>query len=565
MTVQAVAADITYAFSGAGIYSFPFDLLALKHLSIQFIDTIDGTRHDLIYGTDYTVTIAEAGNYIEIREESAFIGREGSIFIYRNMPVEQPTDWVNNEVFDMELLETAFDRTIMILQQFQTAMTSELAAITWRGNWKTGVEYSARSLVRGPNSNIYLATVEHVAEVFETDLAALKWNLVLDIAEITNLTLRSEAAAGEAETARDLSLQYANMSNEEYLATVNTKNIAEAAMVSAIDSATYAAASAAALPNIESIGGSNVPMVNDSETGWTSLPLTNHGRALINTEDANATKALLALDYIDNTADLDKPVSNATQAALNAIVGLSRSPLPAGTIVPYLGGYFTGTNNEGFTTPFDMSVEAINARMNPLGLYVCDGTALNKPGTVFYDGENRFLPNLMDDRFIMGSSTSGSIGGLNTIEHTHDISHTHGIAHTHTLIHTHTIAHVHATSNHTLSLAQMPSHAHTENDEVWANIAGTSYRTARTSGNYCNSIRHGGRVHISTYASGSSGAHNHGNTGGSSAASSGAASNGTTSAASITTSGNASTGTTANTIFDNRPKFISCIYLVQVG
>jgi hypothetical protein len=50
-----------------------------------------------------------------------------------------------------------------------------------------------------------------------------------------------------------------------------------------------------------------------------STSLTAHMRAALGDADAAATKTRLALNNVDNTADLNKPISLATQAAINAI------------------------------------------------------------------------------------------------------------------------------------------------------------------------------------------------------------------------------------------------------
>ena len=562
MTVQAIDADITYTFNDEGQYPFAFDILKPKDVTVQFIDN-QGVRHVLAMGTDYLVVDNAGSRYIEIISTCGFIGQSGQLFIFRDMPVEQPTDWVNNEELDMELLEKSFDRIIMILQQFNTQMTSELAAITWRAGWKTGTSYAARDWVQAPNSNIYLATRGHTAGVFETDLLAGYWNLVIDIAEIAGYAEDADVARIAAEDAATLANQHLIDTGTVFQNTVAAKELAEQAMNSAIASATYAAASAEALPNTVAMGANNVPQVNSSTDGWIPMPLGTTGREVAAGETANAIKTTLGLGNVDNTSDLDKPISTATQQAIDTITGLSQSPLPIGTIVPYIGGYFTDSNNGGFVVVYGNDADSINARFNILGMYVCNGAELNVPGSAFFDGPGRHLPNLTDDRFIMGSSSAGAFGGLNETTHLHEFIHTHTIAHVHGMAHTHTMAHAHWVNDHTLAGWQIPSHTHTQHNETWANVPGSSYRTARSSGTWCNSISHGGRAHIATYATGGSGAHSHGHTGGSSAANTGGSSAANTAGASNATSGNPSANNTSSIILDNRPKFISCLYLMK--
>jgi len=322
---------------------------------------------------------------------------------------------------------------------------------------------------------------------------------------------------------------YSREAYNEQMAAANSACMASDLAEAAEASADLAALSAANLPNATT-GGPNVALTtNAAGDAFDYTPITSLSKSLMAAPTADAHKTLLGLENVDNTSDLDKPVSIAQATAIDAAV-------PVGAIVAFIGGYFGASGNGSFINVIGNTVADVNTRLNSKGWYVCDGTALNLPASPIFNGVGRYLPNLTDSRFIQGSTSAGDVGGSNTT------------AHTHTIAHTHTMAHVHGTSNHTLTAAQIPSHSHTQHNETWANVAGTSYRTARTSGNWCNSISHGGRAHISTYPTGSSGAHNHGNTGGSSAASTGGAS--------AASSGSAS--------LENRPKFVSCLYLIKV-
>ena len=93
MTVQAIEANITYTFNDEGQYPFAFDILKPKDVTVQFIDN-QGIRHVLAIGTDYLVVDNAGSRYIEIISTCGFIGQPGQLFIFRDMPVEQPTDCV---------------------------------------------------------------------------------------------------------------------------------------------------------------------------------------------------------------------------------------------------------------------------------------------------------------------------------------------------------------------------------------------------------------------------------------------------------------------------------------
>jgi|GEM_PF-5188122 len=95
--------------------------------------------------------------------------------------------------------------------------------------------------------------------------------------------------------------------------------------------------------------------------------------------------------------------------------------VPVGLIIAWLGGYFTDGSNGGYTRVLgtDNTVAAVNALLNGDGWYVCDGAALNLEGSPIFDGADRYLPNLTDDRFIMGDTLGGAPGGNNAMAHTH--------------------------------------------------------------------------------------------------------------------------------------------------
>lgn len=94
-----------------------------------------------------------------------------------------------------------------------------------------------------------------------------------------------------------------------------------------------------------------------------------------------------------------------------------------GMITAWIGGYFTDGVNGGYTRVLGSAntVVAVNALLNALGWYVCDGAALNLGASTIFNGAGRYLPNLTDDRFIMGDTLAGGIGGSSAMAHTHGV------------------------------------------------------------------------------------------------------------------------------------------------
>lgn len=96
--------------------------------------------------------------------------------------------------------------------------------------------------------------------------------------------------------------------------------------------------------------------------------------------------------------------------------------VPEGAIIAWSGGYFTDGINGGFTSVLGNTVAAVNALFNEFGFYVCNGAETNISKSQIFNDSGRYLPNLTDSRFLMGSTGAGSIGGSGTMPHTHSVT-----------------------------------------------------------------------------------------------------------------------------------------------
>lgn len=223
-------------------------------------------------------------------------------------------------------------------------------------------------------------------------------------------------------------------------------------------------------------------------------------------------------------------------AELAAAMGLTQASLdaaqnalcPVGSIVAYVPGYFTNGSNAGFTHQMVSAntVAAVNALLNSSGWYVCDGAALNDADSGIFNGVGRYLPNLTDDRFLMGDTVAGGIGGANS----NNISHTH------------------TTGNFTLTTSHIPSHRHS------VTVTGGNHRhqyffTGLPGDDYIAQARYGSGPDAGYYTGYSGDLTLSGNTG-------------------YTGSGQAhnhgSTGSAGSSSLENRPKYLSCFYIMRV-
>lgn len=149
--------------------------------------------------------------------------------------------------------------------------------------------------------------------------------------------------------------------------------------------------------------------------------------AFFGSNDSAAKSVKVAAGVVGTSYTLTLPTTagSAGQATVtDGSGGLSWSYglVPVGSIIPWIGGYFTNSSNGSFTNVLANTVANVNTLLNSSGYYVCDGSALNLAASSIFNGASRYLPNLTDSRFLMGSTAAGSTGGSNTMAHTHSVT-----------------------------------------------------------------------------------------------------------------------------------------------
>jgi hypothetical protein len=124
-------------------------------------------------------------------------------------------------------------------------------------------------------------------------------------------------------------------------------------------------------------------------------------------------------------------VGNDGSAPTLTMTQLSPISTPIGCVLPFIPGYFTNGSNAGFTylsTVYDTLSDSYK---------ICDGSLLNDSSSSIFNGANRYLPNLTDDRFLMGNTSYGVTGGGEAHYHSlgtgSNIAIAAGGAHTHTV------------------------------------------------------------------------------------------------------------------------------------
>lgn len=203
MTISYVEPVKTYVSSGNGAYPFTFKVLAESDIEVWYTSASTGARVQLVRGSDFSVTVSDPGGTVTILGNAP---AGGQILIQRRVPIDQPTNWVNNGPFDMDLLEADLDRIIMIVQQLGWDVSSGQAAINFRGPWAATTAYTIRDIVRTANGNYYFCAVSHTSGTFSTDLAAGNWVLLIDFEAIETHATNAAASAADALASRNTAI-----------------------------------------------------------------------------------------------------------------------------------------------------------------------------------------------------------------------------------------------------------------------------------------------------------------------------------------------------------------------
>lgn len=154
-------------------------------------------------------------------------------------------------------------------------------------------------------------------------------------------------------------------------------------------------------------------------------------------------------------------------------------------------------------------------------------------------------------------ATVEKTGGAKSV----NLAHSHTVnSHNHTISHTHTVnSHTHSTGNHTLTVNEIPAHAHTFQKSTLGWPQNQSVSSGETFGNWQSGATWPYLPKVTnTNNAGGGGAHNHGNTGSASPATGGS---------SISNSGSASpkTNSQLSSAQSVMPPYITCYMWKRVA
>lgn len=123
MTVNSSVASEKYDGDGASVaFPIPFYFLDDSHIAATTFIVSTGAPTALVLGTDYTVSGAgiQTGGTLTL---AVALPVGSSLFLVRNVPIDQQIDYTPNDKFPAEVTESGFDKLTMICQQLNAGST----------------------------------------------------------------------------------------------------------------------------------------------------------------------------------------------------------------------------------------------------------------------------------------------------------------------------------------------------------------------------------------------------------------------------------------------------------
>ena len=236
MTVASTTNKASYNGNGTqSVFAYTFKIFADADIKVYVGTTLKTIN------THYTLSGVGATNGGNVTFTSGNIpaAGTGNVTLLRSLALTQGVDLVNYGRFDAEVVESQYDKIVMMIQQLQeqadrtirfnttvsdaggVEITDTVAERSgkvlaydangdlsvanelgdWQGNWTTSRTYAVRDLaLDAATNNVYTCLVSHTSGTLSSDVSASKWALVINAAAVAASAATATTKASEAST-----------------------------------------------------------------------------------------------------------------------------------------------------------------------------------------------------------------------------------------------------------------------------------------------------------------------------------------------------------------------------
>jgi len=375
VTVSSTTNKQSYNGNGSqSVFAYGFKIFADTDIQVYVGTTLK------TLSTHYTLSGvgAAGGGNVTFTTGNIPASGTGNVTILRSLALTQGVDLVNYGRFDAEVIESQYDKLVMMVQQLQEqadrtirfnttvsdaggveitdtvaersnkvlaydnagdlSVANELGE--WKGNWATSTAFAPRDLVLdAATNNVYICLVAHTSGTLSSDVSSSKWALVINASAVaasaTTATTKASEAAASATTASNqasTSTTQANTSTAQAsIATTkaNTATTKAATATTKASEASTSASNAAASASTASTQATNSS--NSASAGSTSATNSaNSATAAASSASTATTKANSATASASTASTQATNSSNSATASANSATASANSATASG-------------------------------------------------------------------------------------------------------------------------------------------------------------------------------------------------------------------------------------------
>ena len=402
MTVSSTTNKHSYNGNGSQtVFAYTFKIFVAADIQVY----LNGVLKTI--NTHYTLSNVglTGGGNVTFTSGSVPSAATGNVILLRSLALTQGVDLINYGAFDANIIESAYDKLTMMVQQLQeevsrsirfsatvydggTQEVSDTVANragkvlaydaagnisiaaelgSWKANWATNTAFKLRDLVLdAATNNVYICILAHTSGTLSSDVSASKWSLVINASAVaasaTTATTKASEAASSATAASNSASTATTQANtatsQASIATTKANTATTKAATAttkaseATSSATAAANSATASANSATAGANSATASANSASSVTSAANTattkaNEASASASTATTKANQASAsastASTQATNASSSATAGANSATAAGNSASGASTSATNAASSLSTFQGIFYGS------------------------------------------------------------------------------------------------------------------------------------------------------------------------------------------------------------------------------